>query len=198
MECRRKFYAEPLPSTTPASQAGILHGNDTEVPGFRFWDRDLERLMVPNKPADAAIIESRMQGEGLLRDGGVAISTAFTGGADESFLVFSRVLKKRGLGSGAPFIPLFASPFILPRALVLTVGEMVKEVWQARRQRTRNVLPRIKREWFYVALRGLTNVLLRSTNLVLVTDAMRRGVPNYLRRLRGLRRDCPPRWARAA
>lgn len=167
----------PVPSTTPASQAGILHGNDTEVPGFRFWDRELKKLLVSNKPEDAALIESRMTGEGLLRAGGVAISTAFAGGADDSYLVFSRARARRGLGSGAAFIPLFASPFMLPRTLVLTVGEMAKEVWQARRQRTRHVQPRIKRAWSYVALRGLTNVLLRTTNLVLVTDSMNRGVP---------------------
>lgn len=167
----------PVPSTTPASQAGILHASESEVPGFRWWDRELNKLMVSNRPADAAIVESRMHGNGLLCDGGVAISTAFTGGAKDCFLVFSRATQRHGLGSGASYIPLFASPFLLPRTLVLTVGEMVKELWQARRQRVRNVRPRIKRKWSYVALRGLTNVFLRTTNLILVTDAMTRGAP---------------------
>ncbi|MDN5790129.1 MAG: alkaline phosphatase family protein, partial [Micrococcales bacterium] len=43
----------PVPSTTPASQAAILHGDDSQVPGFRWWDRELDRLMVSNRPADA-------------------------------------------------------------------------------------------------------------------------------------------------
>lgn len=29
-----------LPITTPASQSAILHGDSTDVPGFRWWDRD--------------------------------------------------------------------------------------------------------------------------------------------------------------
>ncbi len=168
----------PVPSTTPASQAGILHGDDTQVPGFRWWDRGLGRLMVSNRSVDAAIVETRFpRGQGLLREGGVAISTAFTGEADEAFLVFSRASTRGGLGSGASFIPLFASPFLLPRTLLLTVGEMVKELYQARRQRVRGVRPRIHRQLSYVALRGITNVFLRTLNLVLVTDSMSRGAP---------------------
>lgn len=168
----------PVPSTTPASQAAILHGDDTQVPGFRWWDRELDRLMVSNRPADAAQVETRFgAGRGLLRQGGVAVSTAFTGEADEAFLVFSRATGRRGLGSGSSFIPLFASPFLLPRTLLLTVGEMVKEVYQARRQKVRGIEPRIPRRFSYVALRGVTNVFLRTLNLVVVTDAMSRGAP---------------------
>jgi hypothetical protein len=28
-----------LPSTTPASQAGILYGNNWDIPGFRWYDK---------------------------------------------------------------------------------------------------------------------------------------------------------------
>lgn len=168
----------PVPSTTPASQAGILHGDDTQVPGFRWWDRSLGRLMVSNRSVDAAVVESRFPpGQGLLRGGGVAVSTAFTGEASDTFLVFSRASRRGGLGPGSSYIPLFASPFLLPRTLLLTVGEMVKELYQARRQKVRGVQPRIHRKLSYVALRGITNVFLRTLNLVLVTDAMSRGAP---------------------
>lgn len=168
----------PVPSTTPASQAGLLHGDDSQVPGFRWWDRSLGRLMVSNRSVDAAVVEGRFPpGQGLLRGGGVAISTAFTGEADETSLVFSRANQHGGLGPGASYIPLFASPFLLPRTLLLTVGEMVKELYQSRRQKVRGVQPRIQRKLSYVALRGITNVFLRTLNLVLVTDAMSRGAP---------------------
>ncbi len=167
-----------LPSTTPASQAAILYGDDRTVPGFRWWDRDAGRLVVSNRPTDAALVESRLPaGTGVLRKGGVAVSTAFTGGADHSFLVFSRAVRRQGLGSGDAFVPLFASPFLLPRTVLLTFGEMAKEAFQARRQRTLDVQPRIRRKPSYVALRGITNVLLRTTNLVVVADQMSRGAP---------------------
>lgn len=167
-----------LPSTTPASQAAILYGDDRTVPAFRWWDRQAGRLVVSNRPADAALVESRLPADrGLLRQGGVAVSTVFSGGADRSFLVFSKAVRSRGLGSGDAFIPLFASPFLLPRTVLLTIGEMVKEAFQARRQRMRRVQPRIERKLSYVALRGVTNVLLRTVNLVVVADQMSRGAP---------------------
>ncbi|MEP7370560.1 MAG: alkaline phosphatase family protein, partial [Dermatophilaceae bacterium] len=168
----------PVPSTTPASQAGLLHGNNTQVVGFRWWDRKLGRLMVSNRPADAAIVEARLGvGRGLLREGGEAMSTAFSGEAKHSYLVFSQAVSLGGLGSGAAYVPLFANPFLLPRTVLLTAGEMLKEVFQARRQKVRGVEPRVARKFSYVALRGLTNVFLRTTNMVLVTDAMSRGAP---------------------
>ncbi len=56
-----------LPSTTPASQAGILHGATRQVPGFRWYEKDTGKLMVTNRPRDAAVIEPRLSdGRGLL------------------------------------------------------------------------------------------------------------------------------------
>ena len=71
----------------------------------------------------------------------------------------------------------FASPFVLARAVTLSVGEMVKELYQARRQRVRDVQPRISRAGWYVVLRGITNVLLRDLNTSLVAEALLRGDP---------------------
>ena len=45
-----------LPCTTPASQLGILHGTIDRIPAFRWYDREVERLLVANRPADAAVI----------------------------------------------------------------------------------------------------------------------------------------------
>lgn len=167
-----------VPSTTPASQAALLYGDERTIPSFRWWDRATGRLLVSNRPADATIIESRLPADrGLLREGGVAVSTAFSGGADETYLVFSTALKRRGLGSGDVVVPVFASPFLWPRTVLLTLGEMIKETFQARRQRRRRVRPRIDRKLSFVALRGLTNVALRTLNLVVVVTWMSRGAP---------------------
>ena len=43
-----------MPCTTPASQLGILHGTCSGVPAFRWYDRELGRVLVANRPADAA------------------------------------------------------------------------------------------------------------------------------------------------
>ena len=54
---------------------------------------------------------------------------------------------------------------------------MIKEVYQARRQKVRGVQPRISRSGSYIALRGLTNVLLRKLNLSLIAQEMAAGRP---------------------
>ncbi|HEU4999010.1 MAG TPA: alkaline phosphatase family protein [Lapillicoccus sp.] len=167
-----------VPSTTPASMAGFLHGDAEQVAAFRWWDRGEGRLLATSKPADSELIERRFApGQGLLRDGGAAVSTTYTGGAAESYLTMSQAVSTRRLGSGSDYVTFFARPFLLLSTLLLTFGEMVKELYQGRRQRVRGVQPRIGRTGAYVLLRGVTNVLLRRLNLSVVAEQMGRGRP---------------------
>jgi uncharacterized membrane protein YvlD (DUF360 family) len=167
-----------VPSTTPSSQAGLLHGTDDGIPAFRWYEKDTGRLVVANRPEDAALIESRIcSGDGLLSDGGVSISTMFSGDAAASHLVMSRAGRGEGLGPGQQYLRFFASPFVFVRALLLAVGEVVKELWQGRQQRIRGVEPRVGRGGAYILLRALTNTLLRDLNVTLVAEHMMRGAP---------------------
>jgi hypothetical protein len=165
-----------MPATTPASQAGIMHGDATQVPAFRWYEKESRRLIVTNRPRDAADVERRIStGRGLLADGGASISNVFSGDAPTSLLTFSNAgLPGR---SARGYLTFVASPYGLARALVLSIGEMLKEVQQARRQRRRNVYPRVTRHAAYVALRAVTNVVLRDLNVSLIAEQMSRGAP---------------------
>jgi len=168
-----------LPATTPASQAGLLHGASDRVPAFRWYEKDTGRLVVTNHPRDSAMVERRMStGRGLLADGGVSVGNVFSGDAPVSLLTMSTI------GSGGhrrgPTRELSAyllHPYGLTRSLVLTVAEVVKELYQGRRQRLRGVQPRVGRPLGYAALRAVTNVALRELNLALVAEHMMRGAP---------------------
>ncbi len=164
-----------LPSTTPASQAGILHGASRQIPGFRWYEKDTGRLMVANRPRDAAVIEPRLSdGRGLLRDGGVSIGNAFSGDAATNLLTVSHAaLPGRSARGWAAFM---ASPYGFTRALVLGVGEVITELHQARLQRRRNLLPRVSRSGAFLALRP-ASMLLRDVNVSLVAEQMARGAP---------------------
>jgi hypothetical protein len=166
-----------VPSTTPVSQAGLLHGNNDGIPAFRWYDREAGRLLVANRPEDAAIIEARVgNGRGLLADDGVSISNLFSGDAATSLLTMSGLKEgKAGLGPSQSYAAFFTHPAGIMRALILTIGEMVKEVFQARRQVRRGVEPRIHRGGSYIALRAVTNVFLRDLNVALVVEAMMKG-----------------------
>ncbi|OLT46803.1 alkaline phosphatase family protein [Cellulosimicrobium sp. CUA-896] len=165
-----------VPATTPASTVGILHGTTEHVPAFRWWSRELGRLVVTNRPADAAAVEARSgDGAGLLAGGGAAVSTMFSGDATTTLLVMSRA--SAGLGPGQPFVRFFAGPFVLVRAVVGATGELVKELYQGWQQAVRGVRPRVPRLGWYPVLRAGTNVVLRDLSTTLVAEQLVRGAP---------------------
>ena len=170
-------WVAQVPSTTPVSQAGLLHGNNTDIPAFRWYEKATGTLMVANHPPDAAVIESRVSdGRGLLADDGVSISNLFSGDAPRSLLTMSGLRdKSSGLGPSQSYASFFTHPAGFFRALILTVGEMGKEVFQGRRQERLDIQPRIKRHGSYIALRGITNVFLRDLNVALIVEAMMTG-----------------------
>ena len=168
-----------LPSTTPASQAGILHGNNDGIPNFRWWEKEHARLMVANHPDDATVIEQRISnGEGLLSPGGASISNIFTGDGDRAFLVMSTIkVKERGLGASNAFAYYFASPYNWLTTLGKFIAEVVKELVQAWRQRRAGIEPMLDRGFPYPFVRASTNVALRALGTSLVMEEMMRGTP---------------------
>jgi hypothetical protein len=168
-----------LPATTPASQAGILHGASDHVPAFRWYEKETGRLVVTNHPKDSALVEERMSnGQGLLAQGGVSLSNVFSGDAPTSLLTMSTAGdRQRRSGPTSGIRSYLIHPYGLTRSLVLTLGEMFKELVQSRRQRAQGIEPRMRRAGSYVLLRGVTNVLLRDVNLTLIAEHMMRGAP---------------------
>jgi len=167
-----------VPTTTPVSQAGILLGSNDNIPAFRWWERDAGKLMVANHPPDATLIEDRLStGHGLLADDGVSISNIFTGDAPVALLTMAGVGRQglKGAGKARDFAPFFMTPYGFFRLIFLSLGEMVKERYQARREVRLDVRPRVHRPWSYVVLRAVTNVLQRQVNTTLVVEQMMRG-----------------------
>jgi uncharacterized membrane protein YvlD (DUF360 family) len=172
----REWTAQ-LPCTTPASQLGILHGTLAGVPAFRWYDRELARVLIANRPDDAAIIEQRATtGAGLLADDGLSIGNLFTGDAPWAVLTMSRLGSGRGSAvARQTFAWFLTNPNGFTRGVVRTIAEVTKERWQAARQVRLNVLPRVHRGWTYAGLRAATNVLQRDLNTAVVAEEMRKG-----------------------
>jgi uncharacterized membrane protein YvlD (DUF360 family) len=164
-----------LPATTPAAQAGILHGDVRTVPAFRWYEKQTGRLMVANRPRDAAEIEHRLSdGQGLLRYGGVSISNVFSGDAPATLFTISRAtLPGRSSRGYAEFM---TSPYGFARAIVLGLGRVLKELHQARAQRLRDVRPRVSRSGAFLVLRPLAGML-RDMNVSLIAEQMAMGAP---------------------
>ncbi len=171
-------WTTQLPSTTPASQAGILHGSNAGIPAFRWFDKTSRKLVVANQSHGAASIEKRLSnGRGLLVDGGVSIGNLFSGDATTNIMVMSRVGQRgRSLRGMTKYSSYFLTPYGFMRSLVLSIGEIIKEIYQARRQERLGITPRVHRHLTYAALRAATNVLLRDIQTTIVIGQMMRGV----------------------
>ncbi len=166
-----------LPCTTPASQQAILMGTSAGVPAFRWYDRELGRLLVANRPDDAAVIELRASsGYGLLADDGISISNIFTGDAPRAAMTMSRLEVSRGSRrTRQVFARFLLRPDGLSRSLARTVAEIVRERFQAVKQKRLDIYPRVHRSWTFAGLRAFSNGLLRDLNTTLVCEEMMRG-----------------------
>jgi uncharacterized membrane protein YvlD (DUF360 family) len=168
-------WTPKLPATTPASQMGILHGVIDGIPAFRWYDRATDKVLVANRPADAAVIEDTLTtGRGLLADGGVSVSNLFTGDAPEAALTMSRraTLSETTRRAVAGFV---ANPSGMTRGVSRSVSELIRDRFQARRAVRRDVHPRCHRSWTTAALRAVTNGILRDINTAIVAQHMLRG-----------------------
>lgn len=165
------------PSQTSASQAGILHGANDDIPAFRWYEKEHGRLMVSNKPADAAEIERRLStGRGLLAAGGTSVGNLFSGDATRSLFTMSRMGPTSAVDVDA-FSLYFIDPGAFVRTVVLTLSEVVKEWIEARLQRVTDIRPRVHRGASFMVLRAVSNVLLRDLNVTFLIHAMGRGTP---------------------
>ena len=177
------FVVDPwfplLPPVTPVSQAGILHGSNDDMPGFRWFEKPSKTLLVANTPAGAAeIVRRRSDGRGLLADDGASIGNLVTGDAPRSYVTMATVTEERPAdGDPRRLRGVFVSQVNYIRLAVLTIGELVKEVYQRERQRGRAIEPRIPRGSHYAFERALTNVSLRNLTTALVIEEMFHGAP---------------------
>lgn len=170
-----------LPSQTSSSQAGILYGDNFDIPAFRWYDKERGKLMVSNNFDDAAEINARYaHGQGLLR-GGSSINNLIAGDAEKSLLTLSTLgttNEQERSRRAQDLVVFWLNPYLFTRSLVLSLGEILLELGQALRQRLRDVQPRINRlERGYPLVRALTNVFLRDISTYLVALDVVRGVP---------------------
>jgi hypothetical protein len=79
-------YRCGIPSTTPFVQAGILYGDNSEIPSFRWWDRE-QRLLVQFGAGSTfkKVANKYFQGCHPLTQGGAAIAVCYPAGAAETF-----------------------------------------------------------------------------------------------------------------
>ena len=166
-----------LSSQTGASQCGLLLGSNTDVPAFRWVEKERGKLMVCSSPSDCAEIERRhaSANAGLLASGGASRGNLLSGQADYAILTVSRLDEERSSNPG--YRAFLANGFNVMRALVLFAWEVVLEWSAALRSARRNVHPRGHRGGAYPFMRAAMCVVVRDLIVFGVLSDMMQGRP---------------------
>ncbi|WP_324787987.1 phage holin family protein [Streptomyces sp. H51] len=168
-------------SQTGASQLGILHGSNHDVPAFRWYEKDSREVMVCNRPTSAAELQRRAvvrTGDtGLLTADGASRGNLFSGGADEQALVLSIATRRRGREnrSRAGYFAYFSDPANAVRTAMSFVAETGREIGQSTRARLRKQRPRVSRGGLYPFVRAFATVVERDVVVSAVMGDMLAG-----------------------
>jgi uncharacterized membrane protein YvlD (DUF360 family) len=164
-------------SQTGACQAGLLHGDNHDMPAFRWWEKDRGKPIVTNHPRDAAELERRRSnGRGLLHEDGASRANILSGDAVHSMLTMSTVLSRRR-PIGRDYSAYFARPYAVAKTLAALVAEIARERHAQAEQRRRDVQPRIRRSREYAVMRAFATVIQLDLQVAAVVGDMLAGRP---------------------
>lgn len=169
-----------IPSQTSACQAGIMFGDNADIPAFRWYDKTQQKLFVSGN--DATELNQRYaNGNGLMR-GGSSINNMMNGDAQKSLLTLAGMFdsdeeeKKR---RAEDIYLLLLNPYFFAHTISLFFADVVREVWQGWHQRRNNVTPRLNRlAHAYPFVRAATTVFMRDIAANLTTLDIIRGAPS--------------------
>lgn len=164
-------------SQTGACQAGLLHGDNDDMPAFRWWEKDRDAAIVTNHPRDAEELERRhSDGRGLLHADGASRANILSGDAPHSMLTMSTALRRRR-PIGRDYAAYFARPSAVARTLVLVLAEVARERRAARAQVRDDVRPRIARGRSYALVRAWGTIVQRDLQVAAVVGDILAGRP---------------------
>ncbi|WP_193513207.1 phage holin family protein [Streptomyces griseoloalbus] len=168
-------------SQTGASQLGILHGSNHDVPAFRWYEKARREVMVCNRPTSAAELQARAieyaGHAGLLATDGASRGNLFGGGAGEQALVLSIATRRRGPAarSRAGYFAYFSDPANAVRTALSFIAEVCREIGQSTRTRLRKQRPRVSRGGLYPFVRAFATVVERDVVVAAVTGDLLAG-----------------------
>ncbi|WP_030378352.1 MULTISPECIES: alkaline phosphatase family protein [unclassified Streptomyces] len=168
-------------SQTGASQLGILHGSNHDVPAFRWYEKDTGETVVANRPTSAAELQRRAEERtghgGLLVVDGASRGNLFSGGAGEQALVLSIAIRRRGRAnrSRAGYFAYFSDPANAVRTALSFAAEVCREIVQSTRARLRKQRPRVGRGGLYPFIRAFATVVERDVVVAAVMGDMLAG-----------------------
>ncbi len=131
---RDGFQMQPwrcgLPSSTPAVQAGLLFGNNWDIPSFRWYEKESGQAIVCKVPAHLHHLQERLSsGRYGILTGGSSYFNLFDGNARTSILTLSALGRQhlfQNLRGSFFFVLFLLTPRRSLRAVWLTLSEYVR------------------------------------------------------------------------
>ncbi len=166
-----------LPSATPYCQAGIFHGENGGIPGFRFYDKREARVITCNAPHGVQYIRDRIHSPGALAGGssyvnlldGDAQTVAFTVATREKMSVYRR------LGGTRMGLLMLLHPIRMVRMVFQGAFEWLLEEWERARGELAGRVTHA--EGIFPFIRILSNVVVRELQTMAILLDVYLGVP---------------------
>lgn len=169
-----------LPSSTPAVQAGIMYGNNWDIPAFRWYEKDTGAAPHCKSPAYVARLKAQVaDGRPGILAGGSSYTNLLDGDARLALFTLSAMGRHRffehlrGLGWALLFAFI---PWRIARTLAVIIWELTRDVartlrlWLGNRCRSRLTLVK-------PVLQVLTNVVFGEVQTFGVLLDIYRGIP---------------------
>lgn len=174
-------YFTGVPSDTPFFQAGLLYGDNDNIPGFRWIDKKTGEEIIFKKPESAGHIEAILSKthKGLLK-GGSSYVNLFSGGASRSTFTLStfsiRYLFKRKVRNFDIFIIFIFHVFTFCKTIFYVLFEFFLELWE-------RVLDIVKKrpappEGIFPFSRAMSNVIFKEIETFGTIMDISRGIPS--------------------
>jgi hypothetical protein len=166
-----------LPAATPYCQAGILYGENAEIPAFRFYDKTLGRVVTCNSPDGVRYIRDRLTAPGVLAGGssyvnlldGDAQTVAFTVATRQRMSIYRR------LGGTRMLLLIAFHPVRVVRMIGQSVVEWLREEWE--RFRGEMTGRQTYTEGIFPFIRVFTGVVVRELQTMAIMLDLYLGVP---------------------
>lgn len=165
-----------LSAATPACQAGILLGDNKDMPAFRWYDRKKGKIVTMGNPHDSSDLEDEKGVKNGLLQNGMSVNNMFSGGASHFILTSSKMLNKGSVKKQNSLYYFFANPYNFTRTIALAVADVYHEIKDATYQNRQGVLPRVKRNGTFPLVRAITTVIMRDMGIYTIIGEMFAGV----------------------
>jgi putative membrane protein len=155
-------------SQTSASQAGILHGDNSNIPAFRWYDKEIGEIVASSNTKVLPTLEKEhSDGNGLLSGDGASRGNLLSGDAPYVMNTAS-TLMDRSRFHASEFQAYFANPYNVSRTFLLFFWDIILEMRQFRHARKNDVQPILDkhhRGGVYPLIRAVMTVLMRELNI---------------------------------